>query len=84
MTPVDTFGVLSPEGAAHRVHAIRKRLPGLSVECRFHDDFGLGVAATPAAPVRAQKSCPGSTRFSFGGNSASKASKASGSRSAQK
>ena len=48
VTLVDTFGVLSPEGAAHRVHAIRKRFPGLPVECHFHDDFGLGVATTLA------------------------------------
>ena len=33
VTLVDTFGVLSPEGAAHRVHAIRNRFPGLPVEC---------------------------------------------------
>lgn len=45
---VDTFGVLSPEGAAHRVRAIRERFPGLPVECHFHDDFGLGVATSLA------------------------------------
>lgn len=45
---VDTFGVLSPEGAAHRVRAIRSRFPDLPVECHFHDDFGIGVATTLA------------------------------------
>lgn len=48
VTLVDTFGVLSPEGAAHRVRAIRNRFPGLPVECHFHDDFGIGVATTLA------------------------------------
>lgn len=45
---VDTFGVLSPEGAAHRVHALREAFPGLPVECHFHDDFGIGVATSLA------------------------------------
>ena len=45
---VDTFGVLSCEGAAHRIHAIRDRFPDLPVECHFHDDFGIGVATSLA------------------------------------
>lgn len=48
VTLVDTFGVLSPEGAAHRVRAIRNRFPDIPVECHFHDDFGIGVATTLA------------------------------------
>lgn len=48
VTLVDTFGVLSPEGAAHRVKAIKNRFPDLPVECHFHDDFNLGVATSLA------------------------------------
>ena len=45
---VDTFGVLSPEGAAHRVRTLKKAFPDLPIECHFHDDFGMGVSTTIA------------------------------------
>lgn len=45
---VDTFGVLSPEGAAHRVKVLKKHFPDLPIECHFHDDFGMGVSTTIA------------------------------------
>lgn len=48
VTLVDTFGVLSCEGAAHRVKALKTRFPKLPVEVHFHDDFNLGVATTLA------------------------------------
>ena len=45
---VDTFGVLSPEGAAHRVSKMKERFPDLPIEVHFHDDFGMGVSTTIA------------------------------------
>ncbi|MDR1045416.1 MAG: pyruvate carboxyltransferase [Candidatus Adiutrix sp.] len=48
LTLVDTFGVLSPEGAAHRVGQIKARYPGKALEVHFHDDFGMGVSSTIA------------------------------------
>lgn len=45
---VDTFGALSPEGAARRVSQLIERFPNTPIECHFHDDFGLGVASTLA------------------------------------
>jgi isopropylmalate/homocitrate/citramalate synthase len=48
LTLVDTFGVLSPEGAAHRVRKIKERYPGIPLEVHFHDDFGMGVSGTIA------------------------------------
>ncbi|MDR0880706.1 MAG: pyruvate carboxyltransferase [Clostridioides sp.] len=45
---VDTFGALSPEGAASRVSKLKNRFPGTPIECHFHDDFGLGTATTLA------------------------------------
>jgi len=45
---VDTFGVLSPEGAAHRVSKMKKQFPDLPIEVHFHDDFGMGVSTTIA------------------------------------
>lgn len=45
---VDTFGVLSPEGAAHRVRKLKERFPDLPIEVHFHDDFGMGVSSTIA------------------------------------
>ena len=48
ITLVDTFGVLSPEGAAHRVRKIKERYPDKPIEVHFHDDFGMGVSSTIA------------------------------------
>ncbi|WP_301098860.1 hypothetical protein [Otariodibacter sp.] len=45
---VDTFGVLSPEGAFHRVSKLREAFPGLPIECHFHDDFAMGVSTSIA------------------------------------
>lgn len=45
---VDTFGVFSPEGAAHRVRQLKKRFPDTPIEVHFHDDFGMGVSTTIA------------------------------------
>lgn len=45
---VDTFGVLSPEGAAHRVRQLKKRFPHIPLEIHFHDDFGMGISTTIA------------------------------------
>lgn len=45
---VDTMGVLSPEGAAHRVRTLKKAFPDLPVEVHFHDDYGLSIATTIA------------------------------------
>lgn len=46
---VDTFGVFSPEGAAHRVRVLKKEFPDLPIEIHAHDDFGMGVSSTIAA-----------------------------------
>ena len=48
ITLVDTFGVLSPEGAAHRVGKMKERYPNMPLEVHFHDDFGVGVSSTIA------------------------------------
>jgi isopropylmalate/homocitrate/citramalate synthase len=48
LTLVDTFGVLSPEGAAHRVRKMKERYPHIPLEVHFHDDFGMGVSSTIA------------------------------------
>lgn len=45
---VDTFGVLSPEGASHRVKQLKKRFPATPIEVHFHDDFGMGISTTIA------------------------------------
>ncbi len=45
---VDTFGVLSPEGAAHRVRKLKEAFPGLPIELHFHDDFAMGVSTAIA------------------------------------
>lgn len=45
---VDTFGVFSPEGAAHRVRKLRKAFPDLPLELHFHDDFAMGVSTAIA------------------------------------
>jgi len=45
---VDTFGVLSPEGVAHRVRKLRAAFPGLPIELYFHDDFAMGVSTAIA------------------------------------
>jgi len=44
-TLVDTFGVLSPEGAAYFTKKVRERVK-TPLEVHFHSDFGLGVANT--------------------------------------
>ncbi|MDR1550556.1 MAG: hypothetical protein LBT06_18490 [Hungatella sp.] len=49
VTLVDTFGVLSPEGASHRVRKMKERFPDLPVEVHFHDDFAMGVSTSIAA-----------------------------------
>jgi isopropylmalate/homocitrate/citramalate synthase len=46
---VDTFGVFSPEGAAHRVRKLKAAFPDLPIEIHAHDDFGMGVSSTIAA-----------------------------------
>ncbi|MDR0562769.1 MAG: hypothetical protein LBG73_08800 [Spirochaetaceae bacterium] len=49
LTLVDTFGVLSPEGAARRVKKLKAEFPDIPLEVHFHDDFGMGVSSTIAA-----------------------------------
>jgi len=49
LTLVDTFGALSPEGAAWRIKRLKETFPDKPIEAHFHDDFGLGVATTIAA-----------------------------------
>jgi len=46
---VDTMGVFSPEGAAHRVRKLKQRFPEIPVEVHFHDDYAMGVSTTIAA-----------------------------------
>ena len=46
---VDTMGVFSPEGAAHRVRKLKERFPKLPLEAHFHDDYAMGVSTTIAA-----------------------------------
>ena len=48
ITLVDTFGVLSPEGAAHRVGKLKEWFPNIPIEVHFHDDFAMGVSSTIA------------------------------------
>ena len=43
---VDTVGVLNPLGAYFAVQTMKERYPGKRLEVHFHDDFGLGSAAT--------------------------------------
>jgi isopropylmalate/homocitrate/citramalate synthase len=49
LTLVDTFGVVSPHAIPLWVAKVRERLPDVSLEAHFHDDFGLAVANTIAA-----------------------------------
>jgi len=44
-TLVDTFGVLSPQGASYFTRKVKERVSN-PVEIHFHSDFGLGVANT--------------------------------------
>jgi isopropylmalate/homocitrate/citramalate synthase len=44
-TLVDTFGVLSPQGASYFARKVRERV-SKPLEIHFHSDFGLGVANT--------------------------------------
>jgi isopropylmalate/homocitrate/citramalate synthase len=44
-TLVDTFGVLSPQGAGYFAKKVRERV-AKPLEIHFHSDFGLGVANT--------------------------------------
>jgi len=44
-TLVDTFGVLSPHGAAYFTRKVKERV-SKPLEIHFHSDFGLGVANT--------------------------------------
>ncbi len=44
-TLVDTFGVLSPQGAAYFTKKVKERI-SKPLEIHFHSDFGLGVANT--------------------------------------
>jgi isopropylmalate/homocitrate/citramalate synthase len=44
-TLVDTFGVLSPQGASYFAKKVRERVKK-PLEIHFHSDFGLGVANT--------------------------------------
>jgi len=44
-TLVDTFGVLSPQGASYFAKKVRERVTK-PLEIHFHSDFGLGVANT--------------------------------------
>jgi isopropylmalate/homocitrate/citramalate synthase len=46
---VDTFGGITPQAVPNWVAKVRKRLPGISLEAHFHDDFGLAVANSIAA-----------------------------------
>jgi isopropylmalate/homocitrate/citramalate synthase len=44
-TLVDTFGVLSPQGASYFTKKVKERV-AKPLEIHFHSDFGLGVANT--------------------------------------
>lgn len=44
-TLVDTFGVLSPQGAAYFTQKVKERVKK-PLEIHFHSDFGLGIANT--------------------------------------
>ena len=44
-TLVDTFGVLSPQGASYFTQKVKERVKK-PLEIHFHSDFGLGVANT--------------------------------------
>ena len=44
-TLVDTFGVLSPQGASYFTRKVKERV-SKPLEIHFHSDFGLGVANT--------------------------------------
>ena len=44
-TLVDTFGVLSPQGASYFTRKVKERV-AKPLEIHFHSDFGLGVANT--------------------------------------
>ena len=44
-TLVDTFGVLSPQGASYFARKVKERV-SKPLEIHFHSDFGLGVANT--------------------------------------
>jgi isopropylmalate/homocitrate/citramalate synthase len=46
---VDTTGSLAPHAVPYMVQKTRERLPGVPLECHFHNDFGLGAANTLAA-----------------------------------
>ena len=46
---VDTFGGVTPQAIPTWVARVRERLPGVSLEAHFHDDFGLAVANSIAA-----------------------------------
>ena len=46
---VDTFGGVTPQAIPVWVARVRERLPGVSLEAHFHDDFGLAVANSVAA-----------------------------------
>ncbi len=46
---VDTFGVVSPHAVPMWVTRVRRELPGIPLECHFHDDFGLALANSIAA-----------------------------------
>lgn len=46
---VDTFGGVSTHAIPVWVAKLRERLPDVSLEAHFHDDFGLAVANTIAA-----------------------------------
>lgn len=45
---VDTFGVLSPEGAAFMIKTLKETF-NRPIEAHFHEDFGMSVATTIAA-----------------------------------
>ena len=44
-TLVDTFGVLSPQGASYFTRKVKERV-SKPIEVHFHSDFGMGVANT--------------------------------------
>ncbi|MFC1916479.1 LeuA family protein, partial [Chloroflexota bacterium] len=44
-TLVDTFGVLSPQGASYFTKRVKERI-NKPLEIHFHSDFGLGIANT--------------------------------------
>ena len=46
---VDTFGGVAPQAVPTWVGRVRERLPGVSLEAHFHDDFGMAVANSIAA-----------------------------------